>query len=190
MSPTTGASCWSAHRCTSSASTRCWDIAAALTYYAVLPVSRPCSARSRSSAVFGSAEAVAEDALHVVRDLGGDDGQRPAREPIDQLLGASQAGLAFVTGPRSPLWTASGYLGTFGRGMNRILGVEEGRPYWKLRPAMLGAGSVLRRWSCAIGHRGERARRRSAAVAPWPRRGHRAGWDLGKLPVLAAIGAS
>jgi membrane protein len=35
------------------------------------------------------------------------------------------------------LWSASGYVGAFGRAMNRIYEIEEGRPFWKLRPQML-----------------------------------------------------
>ena len=37
----------------------------------------------------------------------------------------------------SALWSASGYVGAFGRAMNRIYEIEEGRPFWKLRPVML-----------------------------------------------------
>ena len=35
------------------------------------------------------------------------------------------------------LWSASGYVGAFGRAMNRIYEIDEGRPFWKLRPMML-----------------------------------------------------
>ena len=35
------------------------------------------------------------------------------------------------------LWSASGYIGAFGRAMNRIYEIEEGRPVWKLRPLQL-----------------------------------------------------
>lgn len=32
------------------------------------------------------------------------------------------------------LWTASAYVNAFGRAMNRVYEVEEGRPWWRLRP--------------------------------------------------------
>ncbi len=35
------------------------------------------------------------------------------------------------------LWSASGYVGAFGRAMNAVYEIEEGRPFWKLRPVML-----------------------------------------------------
>ena len=52
-----------------------------------------------------------------------------------------QLGRVAVRGPGascsvSPgaLWSASGYVGAFGRAMNRIYEIDEGRPIWKLRP--------------------------------------------------------
>ena len=35
------------------------------------------------------------------------------------------------------MWSASGYVGAFGRAMNKIYEVDEGRPFWKLRPLNL-----------------------------------------------------
>ena len=48
------------------------------------------------------------------------------------------AGFAFVFGLLGAVWSASGYVGAFGRAMNRIYEVDEGRPFWKLRPLTLG----------------------------------------------------
>jgi membrane protein len=42
-----------------------------------------------------------------------------------------------VIGLATALWSASGYVGSFGRAMNRIYEIREGRPFWKLRPVML-----------------------------------------------------
>ena len=49
----------------------------------------------------------------------------------------ARAGLALIIGLLAALWSASGYVGAFGRAMNRIYEIEEGRPFWKLRPVML-----------------------------------------------------
>ena len=35
------------------------------------------------------------------------------------------------------VWSASGYVGAFGRTMNRVYDVTEGRPVWVLRPLQL-----------------------------------------------------
>jgi membrane protein len=47
------------------------------------------------------------------------------------------AGLTLILGLAGALWSASGYVGAFGRAMNRIYEIDEGRPFWKLRPLML-----------------------------------------------------
>jgi membrane protein len=120
-----------------------WDIAAALTYYAVLSVFPALLGAFALIGIFGSAEAVARTALDVVGDLAGQEVAAAVDEPIGQLLDASHAALSFATGLVLTLWAVSGYLGTFGRGMNRILGVPEGRPFWKSRPMFIGVALVI-----------------------------------------------
>jgi membrane protein len=56
---------------------------------------------------------------------------------IQQFSNSSAVGFALVTGIVVALWTASGYVGAFARGMNRIYEIDEGRPFWKLRPVQL-----------------------------------------------------
>ncbi|MFC4827726.1 YihY/virulence factor BrkB family protein [Agromyces aurantiacus] len=168
---------------------QCWDIAAALTYYVVLMACPALLAALAFLGLFGSAEDVATGALHVVRDLGGEGVAQALAEPIDQLLGASRAGLALVTGLALTLWTASAYLGTFGRGMNRILGVEEGRPFWRSRPAMIATAAVLVLLGALIAF----GLLVSGAVATAVL--HAMGfdeelarvWDVAKLPVIAVL---
>ena len=58
------------------------------------------------------------------------------REPIQQLVETPSAGFALVAGAVGA-WSASGYIGAFGRAMNRIYEIDEGRPVWKLRPLQL-----------------------------------------------------
>ena len=60
------------------------------------------------------------------------------------------AGFAFVFGLLGALWSASGYVGAFGRAMNRIYEVDEGRPFWKLRPLNL-AITVVDRHAGGVG---------------------------------------
>jgi membrane protein len=59
-------------------------------------------------------------------------------QPVIRDLASSQgAGLGLIVGIAGALWSASGYVGAFGRAMNRVYEIEEGRPFWKLRPLML-----------------------------------------------------
>ena len=55
-----------------------------------------------------------------------------AIQNLNQNQGA--AGVLFVVGLATALWSASGYVGAFMRASNSIYEVEEGRPFWKLRP--------------------------------------------------------
>jgi len=57
--------------------------------------------------------------------------------PVTQLTSSSAAGIGLIIGLLGALWSASGYVGAFGRAMNRIYEIEEGRPFWKLRPIQL-----------------------------------------------------
>jgi len=60
-------------------------------------------------------------------------------------IGSSQgtAGVALIIGLAAALWSASGYIGAFSRASNIIYEVEEGRPFWKLRPLQLAMSLFL-----------------------------------------------
>ena len=165
------------------------DIAAALTYYAVLAAFPALLATLAALGIFGSAEAVTEDVLRVIEDLGGSTVIDPLREALAQLLDASQAATAFIIGLVVALWATSGYVGTFGRGMNRIYEVEEGRPFWRMRPAMVGVSAVLLVLATIAGFTiiltGRVAE--SAARVLGLDEGVVFWWDLAKLPLLAGI---
>jgi len=60
------------------------------------------------------------------------------REPIAGLTQSPAAGWTFVIGLVGAVWSASGYVVAFSRAMNRVYEIDEGRPFWKLRPVMLG----------------------------------------------------
>lgn len=87
--------------------------------------------------VFGQGETTVEALLGMVRDLGQDQAVEQLEGPIRSMVDAGGAGFALVAGVAGALWSASGYVGAFGRAMNRIYEIDEGRPVWKLRPQML-----------------------------------------------------
>jgi membrane protein len=63
--------------------------------------------------------------------------------PIQQITSARGSGLTLVLGIATALFSASGYVGAFGRAMNRVYQVDEGRPVWKLRPIQVLLTLVL-----------------------------------------------
>lgn len=112
----------------------CTDLAAALTYFTVLSIFPGLLAVVSLLGVFGQGQQTANAILNFLQDYAPAEMLALLEEPITQLTSSDAAGLALVTGVVGALWTASGYIGAFGRSMNKIYGVVEGRPIWKLRP--------------------------------------------------------
>lgn len=116
---------------------QCTDLAAALTYYAVLAMFPAALAMLSVIGLVSDGRQAVETLLGILRDLGASGAADTLEPTLLQLADGSGAGLGLVLGLGAALWSASGYTSAFGRGMNRIYEVDEGRPIWKLRPLML-----------------------------------------------------
>ena len=117
---------------------QCLDLAAALTYYAVLASAPALLALVSVVGLVGNSEKIIEDVLDIAATVLPAEVVDTLRPLIEQVAqNSSSAGLALIVGAALALWSASGYVGAFSRAMNRIYEVEEGRPFWKLRPVML-----------------------------------------------------
>ncbi|MHA7270119.1 YihY/virulence factor BrkB family protein [Arthrobacter sp. HLT1-20] len=115
----------------------CTDMAASLTYYGVLSLFPAILALVSIVGLVGQAEQTTQVMLDLVGQLGGAEIVKTISEPVKQLASSRAAGWTFALGLLTALWSASGYVGAFSRAMNRIYGTDEGRPVWKLRPALL-----------------------------------------------------
>jgi membrane protein len=113
---------------------QCTDLAAALTYYSVLALFPALLALVSLLGVFGQGESTTSSMLDLLRQVGASGAADQLRGPIHSMTQSKGAGLGLVLGVLGALWSASGYVGAFGRAMNRVYQVEEGRPFWKLRP--------------------------------------------------------
>jgi membrane protein len=118
------------------------DWAAALTYYAILSI---FPALIVLVSILGLA---GDSATNAVLDNINELGPGPAQDIISGAIkeiaaSSSTAGVAFVLGLAASLWSASGYVGAFSRASNVIYEMEEGRPFWKLRPLQLAMTLVL-----------------------------------------------
>jgi membrane protein len=114
---------------------QCTDLAAALTYYAVLALFPAIIALLSLVGLVGNPATTAKTLIDIIKTAGVSSAS--IEKTIMQLSSSTGAGLALVVGLATALWSASGYVGSFGRAMNRVYEVEEGRPFWKLRPTML-----------------------------------------------------
>ena len=116
---------------------QCGDLAAALTYYGVLSLFPALLALVSLLGIFGQAEKTTAAMLEIVQGIAPGAALDVIKQPIEELASSSTAGFTLIIGILTALWSASGYVGAFGRAMNRIYEVDEGRPFIKLRGAML-----------------------------------------------------
>ena len=118
-------------------SDQCTDLAAALTYFGTLAIFPALLAFVSILGLVGDADRTTQALLDLGSGLVPEETLNAAREPLTSLTSSPAAGLTLVTGILGALWSASGFVGAFGRAMNRIYGIQEGRPFWKLRPVTL-----------------------------------------------------
>ena len=116
----------------------CLDLAAGLTYYAVLAAAPALLALVSLLGLVGDAEKMVDNVTATLEGVVPQDTLSIIGPLVDNAAGGGgRAGLGLVVGVVLALWSASGYVGAFGRAMNRIYEIDEGRPIWKLRPVML-----------------------------------------------------
>ncbi|GLK17216.1 YihY/virulence factor BrkB family protein [Herbiconiux flava] len=116
---------------------QCTDIAASLTYYAVLALFPALIAIFSLLGVFGQGQAATDAILGIVDDVAPGGTADVVRGPIEQFASSPAAGFALIAGLIVAVWSASGYVTAFSRAMNRIYEIQEGRPFWKLKPVQL-----------------------------------------------------
>ena len=119
------------------------DMAAALTYFTVLSIFPALLAIVSLLGIFGQGEDSANAILAFLKDNAPTQMYGILEDPIRQLTSGHGAGLALLAGILSALWSASGYTSSFGRALNRVYGVREGRPGWMLKPINVLVTTVL-----------------------------------------------
>jgi membrane protein len=116
---------------------QCTDQAAGLTYYAVLAIFPAMLALLSLASVVMDRDKIVTAIEDVLRPLVSEQTLDTFTPVLESLANSQGAGVALVIGVAGALWSASGYVGAFGRAMNRVYEIDEGRPFWKLRPLML-----------------------------------------------------
>ncbi len=116
---------------------QCTDLAAGLTYYAVLSIFPGILALMSILGLFGQAQATTDQVLDILGEFAPQEALDTIEPTILSLASNQAAGLTLVIGLVGALWSASGYVTAFSRAANRVYEVEEGRSFFKLRPQML-----------------------------------------------------
>jgi membrane protein len=119
-------------------SDQCTDLAAALVYYSVLAIGpaviaivsilgllSPDAVNQLTNQFLAPVKQSSPGVYNIVTQL------------ITNATKTQGVGIGLIVGVLGALWSASGYVGAFGRAMNRIYSIPEGRPVWKLRPTQL-----------------------------------------------------
>lgn len=112
------------------------DVAAGLTYYAVLAIFPALIALVSILGLIG--DSAIQPLTENIEALTPGPAQEILLGAIEQISSSRAAGLALILGLAGALWSASGYVGGFARASNRIYEIAEGRPFWKLRPLQIG----------------------------------------------------
>ncbi|WP_285242080.1 YihY/virulence factor BrkB family protein [Pseudarthrobacter sp. fls2-241-R2A-127] len=121
---------------------QCPDLAAALTYYSVLSIFPALLALVSLLGIFGDPQKTTSALLDIVQGFAPGQTVETIRPVVQDLASSSAAGFTLILGLLTALWSASGYVGAFGRAMNRVYEIDEGRPFVKLRGTMLGVTVV------------------------------------------------
>ncbi|MFW2514270.1 YihY/virulence factor BrkB family protein [Demequina sp. SO4-13] len=122
---------------------QCTDIAAALTFFAVLAMFPALIALLSIIGLVGESQQTVDTLVGILETLGGGSVADTLEPVLNDLANSGSAGVALIAGLAAALWSASAYTSAFARAMNRIYQVDEGRPFWKFRPLMILLTAVL-----------------------------------------------
>ncbi|MGQ7786505.1 YihY/virulence factor BrkB family protein [Nesterenkonia sp. K-15-9-6] len=115
---------------------QCTDLAAGLTYYAVLSLFPALIAFVSLLSLIGEAQRTQDFILGTLDELVEDEFMETVENIVGVVTSAPGAGLGLAVGILVAMWTASNYVNAFSRAMNRIHQVEEGRSMLQLRPIL------------------------------------------------------
>jgi membrane protein len=120
------------------------DWAAALTYYAVLSLFPALIVLVSILGLAGRHPETTDALLDIVDQLGPESAVDTFQGTIESVVKSNaSAGALLSVGLAGAVWSASGYVGAFIRAANTIYEIEEGRPFWKLRPLQIAVTVVM-----------------------------------------------
>ena len=110
------------------------DWAATLTYYGILALFPALTALLSIVGLLTDPQQLTDGITQVVPEQAAN----TLNPVIQQIAGSSSAAsLGLIIGIAAAIWSASGYVGAFGRAANIVYETREGRKIWKLKPLQL-----------------------------------------------------
>jgi membrane protein len=120
------------------------DCAAALTYYAVLALFPALIVVVAIVGLAGQYPRTTNALTDIIAQAGAPKAADTARGTIEDIVRhKGGAGALLGIGLVGAIWSASGYMGAFMRASNAVYEVEEGRPFWKLRPLQIAVTMLM-----------------------------------------------
>ncbi|MFT0847254.1 YihY/virulence factor BrkB family protein [Actinomycetaceae bacterium L2_0104] len=110
----------------------CTDLAAGLTYRTVFSIFPALIALVSILSIFAQSESTLTSLLDEAEQIVPEETWQSVQPALESVLTAPAAGIGLVIGLLTALWSASGYVKAFGRAMNKIHDVPEGRGAIKL----------------------------------------------------------
>jgi membrane protein len=119
------------------------DSAAALTFFATLALFPASLVVVSSFAIAENRTQASDTIIAILGDFARDSTVESIKSPLDQLLSIPIPGLALGIGLALSVWSVSSYATAFGRAVNSVYEVQEGRQFWKFRGLMMVLALVL-----------------------------------------------
>jgi membrane protein len=165
------------------------DSAAALTFFSALTVFPAALTVVSAFAIGNGKRDAATVIIDVIDEVAQESTVEAIRDPITQLFTVTNPGIALGVGIVLSLWTMSGYATAFGRAVNSVYEVQEGRQIWKFRGLMLLLAAFLLVVFGAIVALLVTTPRLATAIGaslgigePWI-----TAWSIGRWPALAVL---
>ena len=165
------------------------DSAAALTYFNALAIFPAALATVAVFSIYNGKQDAAAVLLDVVDEVGTSSTVEAVQGPLTELFTVTNPGIALAVGLVLSLWSLSSYATAFGRAVNSVYELEEGRQLWKFRGTMIVLAAFLLVMVAAIVALLVTTPRIAEAIAhtwgigePWV-----TVWSIGRWPVVAAL---
>ncbi len=161
------------------------DSAAALTFFSALALFPAALGVVSAFALGNGRDNAAAELLDIVDEIAPPQTVDLVREPLTQLFTISNPGIALAIGLALSLWSLSSYATAFGRAVNTVYEVQEGRQIWNFRGLMLVLAVFLLAIFAAIAVLLLTTERVAMAVGltdPWL-----TVWVVGRWPAIAIL---
>jgi membrane protein len=161
------------------------DSAASLTFFASLAIFPTALAVLAAFELGSGRDDAAQSVLGIIDEVVQRDTIQTLEAPITQLFSLSNPWLALALGLVLSIWTLSGYSTAFGRAVNSVYEVQEGRQIWRFRGTMVILAVVLLvlySGIVALLVSTPRIVEAIGIVEPW-----RTAWNVGRWPALLLL---